>query len=530
VQLYVIWYIATFAGACVLALVLTREARGAATRLGLVDVPDGGRRRHLRTVPRGGGIPLFIAVSAVLFLVRTFGPYQLEPLAFEAGPTFGTLVLGGIAMLVLGFIDDVRGLSARSKFLVEVAIAIALFAGGLRIDVLNLGFAAIQFNTALSLIVTVLWVVGLTNAFNLIDGSDGVAGGAAVFAALALALVAALSGDGLGAAIALAIAGATFGFLFYNFPPASIFLGDSGSLFLGYSLAALGVLTAQKAPTMLAVAIPVVSCGLPILDVCLTIARRFLRGGPLFTGDRGHIHHRLLDLGHSPRQVALLLYAVSGTFALLSLLLVQPARASVAVVFGVAGIIVYLAIHRLRIPELLELHRVLDRGRLQRAVIMHNMRVREAATSLQGIRSVLEIERVLSNCFAESEFERVELHWSGEAPRNTVELIIPPNRERTNGSLPAIRSAAVTHQEETMRQTLWEISLPFRDSQGRRTGALTLWPADINRHLLTDVRLVAAELKPALQAALESICAPDEIRVPAPDRRLVSTVGVAQAS
>src|SRR5690606_5680961 len=150
----------------------------------------------------------------------------------------------------------------------------------------------------------------------------GVAAGSAIFAALAVAAVLALGGDPWGTTVALTLAGAALGFLFFNFPPAPIFLGDSRSLFLGFMLRALGACRSPKAPTALAVVIPVVSFGVPILGPFLAIVRRFLRGEPVFKADRGRIHHRLRELGHSPRKVALVVYAASALFALLSLLLV----------------------------------------------------------------------------------------------------------------------------------------------------------------------------------------------------------------
>src|SRR5207247_514333 len=183
-----------------------------------------------------------------------------------------------------------------------------------------------------SLPLTLLWLVGCANAFNLIDGVDGLATGLGLFATLTMVIAALLHGN-LTLAIATApLAGALLGFLRYNFNPASIFLGDSGSLLVGFLLGCYGVLWTQKSATLLGMAAPLMALSIPILDVCLSIGRRFLSQSPIFGADRGHIHHRLLDRGLSPRRVALLLYAVGGLGALFSILQsVVPSRLSLLI-------------------------------------------------------------------------------------------------------------------------------------------------------------------------------------------------------
>src|SRR5436190_1256969 len=186
------------------------------------------------------------------------------------------------------------------------------------VQVLEMGGYLISYWWSLPL--TLLWLVGCANAFNLIDGVDGLATGLGLFATLTMVIAALLRGN-LALAVAMApLAGALLGFLRYNFNPASIFLGDSGSLLVGFLLGSYGVLWCQKSATLLAMTAPLMALAIPILDVCLSIARRFLSREPIFGADRGHIHHRLLDRGLSPRRVALLLYAVGGLSALLAVL------------------------------------------------------------------------------------------------------------------------------------------------------------------------------------------------------------------
>src|SRR4029077_7800363 len=172
-------------------------------------------------------------------------------------------------------------------------------------------------------ILTLVWIVGIANAFNLIDGIDGLACGSALFSSLVLLILSLIHGRVMVTAIALVLTGALAGFLRYNFNPASIFLGDSGSLFVGFSLAALSLQGSQKSSTAVAVAIPILAFGLPVVDTSVSIARRFLSGKPIFQGDREHIHHMLLERGWSQRRVALVLYGVSALFGLLAMLFVN---------------------------------------------------------------------------------------------------------------------------------------------------------------------------------------------------------------
>ena len=262
-----------------------------------------------------GGIPIAIAY------VGSFGLLLLSRL--NAGSVLGQhlplvwkLLPAAGLIFATGLIDDLFGLKSWQKLLGQVAAALSAYWGG--VQALTLAGHPVDHWWCLPL--TVLWLVGCSNAFNLIDGVDGLAAGLGLFATLTIAIAALLHGN-LPLAVATApLAGALLGFLRYNFNPASIFLGDSGSLLVGFLLGCYGVLWTQKSATLLGMAAPLMALSIPILDVCLSIGRRFLSQNPIFGADRGHIHHRLLDRGLSPRRVALLLYAVGGLGALLSVL------------------------------------------------------------------------------------------------------------------------------------------------------------------------------------------------------------------
>jgi UDP-GlcNAc:undecaprenyl-phosphate GlcNAc-1-phosphate transferase len=487
--------IVAFAAALLLSILLTHRVRGLARRKGWVDRPDGVRRLHDRPIPRVGGIAVFLSVIVVAAALL-FAAAPVTKLTEADNVRFLGLMAGGAAVFALGLWDDLRGLSARKKFAVEALLAAAIYIVGFRIeDVALPGIGVVELPSSVSLPLTLIWIVGITNAFNLIDGSDGVAGGAAVFAAGSLAAVSALNGNELGVIVALTLAGAALGFLFFNFPPASVFLGDSGSLYLGFMLAGLGILTAHTASTTVAVAIPVVSFGLPILDTLLAMTRRFLRGERIFNPDRGHIHHRLRDLGHSPRKIALLLYAACAGFALLSLLLVQPAGSASAALLLLAGIVVWIAVQRLRIPELVEVGRIVEKGLKQRTAIAHNVRIREAVARVRAAQDAEGVLRALAYAFESGEFDRAELLL---APVLGCALEGCPGVQKIGRAWRWTWNARPVQPTEVC----WEFRLPLRDPQGRILGRLSLWRLDPDALLLTDIRLIGRDLRPAIQRAL----------------------------
>ena len=310
---------AAFVGAMVLTALLTPLVRRAALAVGAVDEP-GPRRVHTRRVPRLGGIA--IAFGFFLPLLGMLAARTSAALIFFASPRITLGLLGG-ALLVLcaGLFDDIKGIGAKFKLLMQTCAAAAAFAGGMRIDLVDFPGIGTLHLGLLALPMTVLWVVGIVNAINLIDGLDGLAAGVTFFACVTNFAIASLTGNMYIQLVTAALGGAVIGFLFHNFNPAQIFMGDSGSMFLGFILACASLLGAgpQKSPTLLAIVVPILALGLPIMDMLLTIARRFFERRSIFTADRGHIHHRLLDLGLTHRRAVISLYLVSIAFTLGSL-------------------------------------------------------------------------------------------------------------------------------------------------------------------------------------------------------------------
>jgi UDP-GlcNAc:undecaprenyl-phosphate GlcNAc-1-phosphate transferase len=262
-----------------------------------------------------GGIPIAIAYLGS-FLLLLLSPLNAGWILGQHLPLVWKLLPAAGLIFATGLIDDLIGLKSWQKLLGQVAAAFCAYWGGVQV----MGIAGRLTASWWNLPLTVVWLVGCANALNLIDGVDGLAAGLGLCATLT-SLIAALAMGNVALALAIVpLAGALLGFLRYNFNPASIFLGDSGSLLVGFLLGCYSVLWSQKSGTLLALTAPMLALAIPILDVCLSIARRFLRRQPIFGADRGHIHHRLLDRGLSPRRVALLLYALGALGALFSVL------------------------------------------------------------------------------------------------------------------------------------------------------------------------------------------------------------------
>jgi UDP-GlcNAc:undecaprenyl-phosphate GlcNAc-1-phosphate transferase len=397
--------------ALLLSFVFTWVVRNRALKYGWVSLPESERHIHTTPLPRIGGVAIYaalvIALLAAIYYMHLFPVRQTFHLR-----TMLFLLVPGTLVFLLGLYDDIRGIGPYWKFLVQAIAAGIVFAGGLRIVKLPLLFGSSQFSWVVSLAITIFWILWITNAFNLIDGVDGLATGSALFATFVVLIVSALNGNQFGLLLTATLSGALIGFLRYNFNPATIFLGDCGSLFVGFMLGSLALHGSQKSPTMVAVAIPVVSFGLPILETVISVFRRFMNGKPLFVGDREHIHHKLLKRGLSPRQTTLILYAVSAVFGLLSLVLLLPGGGPVALVLIVFGGMVWVGVQHLGYHELVELRRMAQRTLDQKHVIINNLSVRRAITEFAGCSTLEQVRAVLERGFADNEFDGYELEYA----------------------------------------------------------------------------------------------------------------------
>jgi UDP-GlcNAc:undecaprenyl-phosphate GlcNAc-1-phosphate transferase len=301
---------------CILALVLTPLVRNLAWRFGLVDQPDQQRKIHVAPTPRLGGVAILASVvcAYILLLVIRFSSGQIiwadMPFVIRLTPAIGII-------FATGLIDDIVTLRPWLKLSAQIVAAVYAWFSGIHVSTLG----GHSFGDFISFLVTLLWIVLCTNAINLIDGLDGLATGISLFAMLAMAAASLLNKNYPMSLAVVPMVGALLGFLRYNFPPASIFLGDSGSLTLGFLLGCFGALWSEKSTTLLGLTAPLLVLLVPILDVCIAVARRFLSGRPIFSADRGHIHHKLLALGLAPRKVGLVIYSVCAISVAASLIL-----------------------------------------------------------------------------------------------------------------------------------------------------------------------------------------------------------------
>jgi len=312
--------VAAFLAAALLAYVLTPAARRMAQRVKAVDHPDE-RRVNTTPVPRGGGVAVgvaFLVVVAALFVVdATVGLWG--PLDALARPEIAALLIGGAAAVAIGLVDDQFDLRARWQFGGQVLVALIPVGLGITVGAIAnpFGPGVIRLEDVWGAIFVVVWTVGMINSINFIDGLDGLSSGVALIAAVTLGIISVTgpATEPVVAVVCVILAGALMGFLRWNFHPASIFIGTSGVMFLGYTLALLSILGSAK------VVVALLVLGVPIIDTFYIIVRRVSRGRSPFSADRGHIHHRLLDLGLTHTQTVLLIYAICIGLGVLSLVL-----------------------------------------------------------------------------------------------------------------------------------------------------------------------------------------------------------------
>ena len=306
--------IAAFAVAAVLSYFFTPPVKNFAHKVGAIDVPKDARRMHKKPIPRLGGLAIY---GGFLCSILIFG--QLDE-------TMLCVLLGAAIIVALGIFDDVLALGAKLKFVVQiVAAAIPVCIGDLQIGLFTnlnpLSDTPFVHLGILAVPVTIIWIVGITNAVNLIDGLDGLAVGVSSIAAITMLAVALLTGNMPIAITMAALAGACIGFMPYNLNPAKIFMGDTGSTFLGYMLATVSIMGLFKFYAVISFAVPFLILGLPIFDTANAIIRRVAAGRSPMSPDRGHVHHKLIDMGFSQKQAVAILYAISATLGLTAVVL-----------------------------------------------------------------------------------------------------------------------------------------------------------------------------------------------------------------
>ena len=301
-----------------LSLVLTPIVGRIGLAWGAMDEP-GKRKVHARPVPRIGGLAIFASFFSTLIIVAIAGTLVSDEMRLDRRNAF--LLAGCLVVFAVGLIDDFRRLGPKIKFFFQVAGALLAYWGGARVSLFH--FENWLLAGAFDLGLTILWFVLLINAVNLVDGLDGLASGVVFFACVMMVILSTAGGLYLPALLFAALGGSVLGFLRYNFNPASIFMGDGGSYFLGYAIAAISVVGSTKAQMGVALLIPVLGLGVPIFDTILSPLRRFARGRGMFQPDQGHIHHRLMKMGLTHRRIVLSLYGISILLCVAALLAVN---------------------------------------------------------------------------------------------------------------------------------------------------------------------------------------------------------------
>ena len=440
--------------AFIASLCLTPPVRAVARWAGVLDLPDGRRKLHPHSVPLLGGVSVFISFYVCLWLVGT----QLEsPSARSAFQLASAMFVPSLIILALGIVDDKWSVRPMAKIAVQLAAGLLVYYQlGIRIDTLaTLVVSDSQMLGLLSLPATLFWIVLITNAFNVVDGMDGLATGVA-FIALACMFTVSLQMNQPAIAFAAApLAGAVLGFLRYNFNPASIFLGDSGSLFLGFQLAVLSIVGSQKSSTAVAVAAPIFVLALPLIETATSAMRRFVSGRSIMQPDSAHIHHQLIRLGCTPRRAAGILYLASGAFGLASLFVVHSGSPNIGLMAISFCALTVLAIQRLGYSEFAEINGALKRFVHQRQIMQNGVICRKLAGDLANAASLADAWTALKTAAEQLGFSYVELTL--KSSNGAHEAPFPHYAERL---LPRPGSAQP-------RETTFAVSLASRQARGQ---------------------------------------------------------------
>ena len=322
----------SFLVAFIVSFLMTPAAIKIAPKVGAMDIPKDDRRMHTKAMPRFGGMAIFIGVAVSMI-------YSLS-----ASHRIMMILTGGAAMYLLGVADDIKGLKPRVKFAGQILIAAAMYFGDIKVTFLSnfIGGGKSELSDIVCFIVTIIWIVGITNSVNLVDGLDGLAAGTVAIASLCIAYVGYIHGMYLSTCAMLALAGGALGFLPYNFYPSKIFMGDSGSLFLGFMMATLSIVGLVKQATVVAVIVPVLVMGFPIFDTLFAILRRIIRRRPIMEADRQHLHHRLMTLGYGQRRATLMLYCVSGIMGVAAVTVSRGLIVETLGLYSIAGLMIYI--------------------------------------------------------------------------------------------------------------------------------------------------------------------------------------------
>ena len=395
-------------------MIMTPLCRYLASRFNLLDQPDYERKLHSKPVPRIGGLPIVLSYACALILVSHFAPSGARLYIRHQAMLLSLLPAAGI-VFITGLLDDLFVLKPWQKLVGQLSGAALAVSLGTRIvfHSQHAGtFHAVVSSSWVSIPLSLIWLVGCTNAVNLIDGMDGLAAGVGLFATVSTLLVAIFTGNTGLLLATMPLAGCLLAFLYYNFNPASIFLGDSGSLTIGFCLGCFGLIWSNADGTLSGLVAPLMAFALPLLDVSLAISRRYLRRVPIFKGDRGHIHHMVLARGFKVRDTTLILYGVCAVAASLGLLQSVSSARLHGLVIAAFVVLLWAGVRYLDYIELGAARRFFSRQRVF-SHVQDEIFLRDLGKSLSAVHTAAECWVVVSEVCADLRFSTVEMYLQG---------------------------------------------------------------------------------------------------------------------
>lgn len=490
------WLAIIFVLAICTSLLITPLVISGAAALKLYDKPDGGRRVHSVAVPRLGGVSVFIGTAAITILPLTSIAKSFPSLDAQF---LGGVFLGSAILFLVGLVDDVRGLSAGTKFAAQVVAAAVAWYFGARLDMVAMGYGIGVPTGYLGLPLAMLWIVGVTNTFNFIDGLNGLATGIAIVASITIVAVALTLGNIVVVVPAVALTGALIGFLHFNFPSARIFLGDSGSQSIGFVLAVLAMRGSVNSAGAVLVIVPVLAVFVPLMDGALAIVRRWLRKVPLSGADARHVHHRLLALGISPARTAIVLWSLAAGMSAFGLLiaLTAPFVAASVAILGLVSVVVLLIYG----TNVLSYHELMVAGEVimsapsrARRVISDQILALDVTASVYNAKSLDEVAHIVSHSAVQFGFLGMELSGDG------------------------LDSVDGVHNRIKPQIWAWKLDYPIRlpEHMERTSYILSIWCSPDTSTRPYGAERVARILGPALEAWF---AAREDVRADAPSVR-----------
>lgn len=485
-----ILFVSSFIVSLAISMVMTFWVQKTAVARGLLVPPASDRHLHTRPLPRIGGVGIYLSflITVVAFCaIPKWGQQIFAPHAL-----IGFLLATG-AIFSMGVCDDLKSIKPRSKLIFELFAAIFIYFAGFGLHEVSLPIGGYDIGKPMGFLITTMWILLITNAFNLIDGLDGLAVGSALLSVIVVIATSLVRHNDLVTMLSCALFGTLLGFVPFNFHPASIFMGDSGSLFIGFALGTLSLNGWSGHPTVMGVAVPILCFGLPIVDVTLAVARRFLRRQPLFRADADHVHHKLLKRGLSQQHAVLLLYGATAAFVLASILLIREEKMLLPVL-GAAFLGIGLGVQQLRYPEFsggwLGLRPYLRLRHMARA----EQCIRRASRSLESCADFRSICQVLKENLQPIGIDgiRLTLPSSAAVPPKWLRPLRPDSQGRL----------VFSWSRRRKRRMIWQYSLQLPSETPSRAAASMFTRKPI-RHSRPEAEVFSDSFKISLSAAIQ---------------------------